>query len=125
MAAARPRQLVIDALADELPTTLRVVEYARQIDPPTVTTVMVRVDNVTPHPATPQAQRRYGFALIILAAKSDPTGPADDELDAALEDVLYAIERSQTLPQWTSAERAVYADTTPAYQVNLPVDITK
>src|SRR5690349_17664967 len=103
---------------------VNVIPYARNIDPPAVLTVMVRVDEVSPESPVPNAERTYGFALVLLPTKLEP-GPADDELDGLLEDVLYAIDKHPQLT-WSKATRATYQDTTyPAYEVTLAVPFTK
>lgn len=106
-----------------------VIAYARNIDPPQVPTVLVRVDEVSPSVPSrdnpiPNAWRTYGFALVLVPSTSEP-GTADDELDALLEDVLYAIDQHDRLT-WTKATRGTYQDTTyPAYEVALTVPFTK
>ena len=120
-----PRALVKDALTDQLdPASVTVLAYARQIAPPPRPTVMVRLDRAIPGTlAGVGLVRSTGLALIVLAAKPDPPGPADDELDALLEDVLHAVEQAPGLT-WTEAKRAVYADSIPAYEVSVTTHTT-
>lgn len=99
-----------------------VVGYARQIDAPARSTVMVRVDEVRPS-RIPSAWRDYDVALVVIAAAT-AVEAGEDELDAALEDVLHALDSSTSLT-WTAAKRAVYADTNPAYEVALTVTVNK
>lgn len=115
--SSTPRAQIAAALAASLPDDIKVMPYARNIDPPAQTTVMVRLDRVEPHPAA-KGPRRYTFALVILAALTDPSGPADDELDNALEDVLHVIDKAPAY-RYEKAERATYANTTPAYEVTI------
>jgi hypothetical protein len=123
------RQAVIDALTAQVGPGLpldgvRVIGYARTIDPPTTPTVLVRVDTVTPGGPLRQAWRTYGFALVLIPPTTE-AGTADDELDAFLEDVLHAVEQAPDLT-WTRAQRGTYQDTTyPAYEVTLDVPFTK
>ena len=116
------RNEVVTLLDGILPTDVDVIAYARNIDPPKRSTVLVRVDEVVPNPL-PQVWRGYRFALVLVAAKTD-AGPADDELDGLLEDVLHAIDTSDTIT-WDKASRAVYQDTNPAYEVVLNVPFSK
>ena len=104
---------------------VNVIPFARSIDPPAKPTVLVRVDDVTPdRNPVPAVWRTYGFALILVPTQAEP-GPADTELDALLEDVLYALDQDTQLT-WTKATRATYQDTNyPAYQVDLVVPFTK
>lgn len=116
------RDEVVTALRAVLPAEVIVLAYARDIDPPTKPTVMVRIDEVRPS-AAPQAFRQYTFAVLVIASQT-VSGPADDELDALLEDVLFAIDSSGLLT-WQQATRATFEDKFPAYQVDLLVTITK
>lgn len=103
-----------------LPADVALLDYASQIDPPARSTVMVRLDEVRPHPV--EGIRTYAFTLILLAAKV-ATGPADDELEALLEDVLLAISKPSGLA-WEKAARGVYAESTPAFEVPLTVTVS-
>lgn len=115
-----PRSVIADRLAALLPG-VRVEEFARNIDAPSRPTVMVRLDEVIPHPESPVAHRLYRATAIVLTAKVSPHGPADTELDALLEDTLHAIDSDDTL-RWTRATRGVWLDTTlPAYEVAVEV----
>lgn len=115
-----PRTLLHTGLVDALPDDIEVDAYAenKAVSKPTV---MIRADGIRRHPDAPQALRRYAYALIVLTPKTD-VGPADDELDDTVEDVLYAIEQSPTLPPWESAERGVFGENTPCYEVVVFVD---
>lgn len=112
------RTELVTELTATLPTSILVLPYARGIDPPTKPTVMVRVDQVTPS-SNPQAQRDYQFALVLIATKTE-AGPADDELDGLLEDVLYELDKSTKI-NWTTAERATYEEKFPAYEVTVTI----
>jgi len=116
-----PRAAAHAALALELPTDVRVMAYARNIDRPDRDVVMLRQDGVEPHPAAPESHRRYTLTAIVVGAKVDPDGGADDNLDALLEDVLHAVESSPILG-WTEARRGTWLNTTaPAYEVTVTV----
>jgi len=99
-----------------------VMPYARQVDAPPRSLVMVRVDEVRPS-GHPGAWRDYDLALVVIAAQTT-AGAGDDELDAVLEDVLHALDTATALT-WTTAKRAVYNETQPAYEVALVVTVTK
>ena len=116
-----PRNALADRLAAGLPTSVRVVPYARNIDAPKRPTVMARVDEVLPHEQAPTTHRLYRFTAILIASKVAPDGPADDELDALLQLVLDAVDDDDTMA-WTRATRATWLDTTlPAYEVAVEV----
>lgn len=110
----------LDAALNVTPGTAVVMPYAREIDPPALPTVMVRIDEVRVS-TNPQAWRDYRFALVLVPTKTAP-GPADDELDGFLEDVLFAIDGADTI-QWEVAHRATYNEL-PAYEVILTVTFT-
>lgn len=118
-----PRELVRSLLEESLPDTIVVEPYARDGIVPMKSTVMLRVDTVARAPQAGLSLRLYTYALVLVAAKVDDHGAADDELDAALEDVLHAIETTPGLPMWTKADRAVYGETVqlPAYEITLTV----
>ena len=121
------RDVLINALAG-LPADIDVIPYARNIAYPLRTTVMVRTDKVSP--AGAGGSWDVESALVIIAAKVDPTGPADDELDAALQDVLYLLDTDDRAAGllWTGATRAVYGEpepTNPAYEVAVITRIQK
>ncbi|CCH79084.1 hypothetical protein BN12_40054 [Nostocoides japonicum T1-X7] len=117
------RAAVADLLTEHLPDDVDVIPYARNIDSPARSTVMLRLDEVTPGVAS--GLGTYTFALLLIAAKTSP-GPADDELDALLEDVLYALDRlSDAGVTWSSARRATYEDKNPAYEVTTAVTVSK
>lgn len=116
------RAVVVTALSGLVPTGIVVMPYAREIDPPSKPTVMVRIDEVSPS-QFPNAIRDYGMALILVGTKTAP-GPADDELDGLLEDVLTALDGSDQL-SWSKATRATYNEQYPAYQVDLSTISTK
>lgn len=89
-----------------------VLAYARNIDPPERSTVMVRTDEVRPSEAA-EGLQDYHIALVLLAARVEP-GPGDDELDALLEDVLYVVTSSYAADAgitWTQARRATRGHT--------------
>jgi hypothetical protein len=73
--------------------------------------------------------RTYAATLLLLTPHVDPSGPADDDLDDLLEDVLYALDNpvtpggDQLAIVWERAERATYSDTTPAYAVTITVHL--
>lgn len=117
-----PRALIVDTLAPLLPAGVVVVPYARQVDAPAKSTVMVRVDEV--RRAATQGSREYVFALVLIAGQT-AAGPGDDELDGLLEDVLYALETGAGGLLWTQAVRATYESANPAYEVRLTVTMRR
>lgn len=96
---------------------VRVIPYMRDLDPPAKPTVMVRIDEVVPSPF-PQVWRIYRFALVLIPTMTK-VGDADEELDALLEDVLYAVDQPTNDLTWSAAKRATFEDKYPAYEVTL------
>lgn len=135
MSAGTARAALFDLLVAAVPPPLDepdvdgsmgmdVLKYARDIDPPARTTLMLRADEVLRHPVVPMAARNYTFAIIVLPSSRTPD-VVDDELELALEEVLDAIERAPEFPQWTAARRVLFGSTeAPAYEVTLPFTAT-
>ena len=113
------RAEVVAALRTVIPDDILVIPYAKVIDPPKAPTVLVRVDQVEPL----KPWRRYGFALIVVTPYTNPDGPADENLDEVLEDVLYALDRHETIT-WDRARRSTFQER-PAYLVSLSIPFTK
>ena len=116
-----PRALILTALTALTPDH-NLIGYGRDITP-TRTTVMVRVDEVTP--TADALARKYTAALVLVTPRTDPNGPADDDLDTLLEDVLYVVDNAAGL-SWTTAKRGTYTTSDgipvcPAYEVTITV----
>jgi len=121
-----PRQILTAMLRAALPEDVDVQPYAHNMTGPERSTVMVRVDRARNAPAG-LGMRDYDFALVCIAPKTT-WGPADDELDALLEDVLFALS-SNSIPNavvFTEAVRATYGEpdaSNPAYEVTLSITV--
>jgi len=120
------RALLVGYLAPLEEDGIRVLEYARKIDPPAHPTVLVRYDRVRPagKDAGARRVRSYEFGLLCVPAKS--TGaPAEDEAGALLDDVLAVLDDAPNV-LWSVAERGTFEDSTyPAHEitVTLPLKI--
>lgn len=112
------RDVVVAAVRAAMPADVTVLAYARDTDP-SGPVVMVRVDEVRPNAAQPQALRDYTFGVLAVVPQTTP-GSADDALDALLEDVLHGLDQADGLT-WTTAARAVFEDRLPAYEVTVSV----
>lgn len=122
------RDQIVSVLQAAMPADVVVMPYARNISSPSKSTVMVRIDTMKPSPAA-GALWSVDAALVLVAAQTTP-GPADDELDALLQDVLFALESQDVANAitWTEATRAVYGEpepTNPAYEVAVNTQISK
>jgi hypothetical protein len=124
------RDEVVDLLDGALPVGVDVLPYARQIDPPDRSTVMVRVDVIRPAPESGLWEVDAALVLIVPGPGTEVEA-AEAELDGLLEDVLYALDNDDGIPngvRWTEAKRAVYGEpepTNPAYEVALTIRTQK
>lgn len=120
------RDVIVETLLglDGLPEDLDVMPYSRALDGLERTTVMVRVDEV--HPGRTAGTRANTIALLVIATKSDPAA-AEDELDAALEDVLHVLDTSPegTGIEWSGAKRATFDGGFPCYEISTTVHTQK
>lgn len=117
------RALVVDTLTGLFDgTEVRVRPYATGLGTITGPTVLVRVDTITPA-ALPHAWLTYEVALAVLSGLSDLSA-AEDELDALLLDVLYAVDECDQLT-WDRATRATFDDTLHGYSVVLTVHVSR
>jgi hypothetical protein len=110
------RSALVDALVGVLPADVDVEGYAR-LNLSTISRprVLIRLDEVRPEVSS-QGHRRYTFAVVLVTPLTE-TPAADDQLDALLEDVLFALE-SLTTVGFESATRAVFdATETPCYEL--------
>lgn len=121
------REEVDALLVAYLPPGVLVLPYAREIDPPSKPTVMLRLDKVRPS-TDANGWLTYEYALVLLAAQT-AAGPADDELEDLLLDVLFATDQaSEAGITWTEARRAAYPPdnpSNPAFEVPITVTIKK
>lgn len=121
------REEVTALLVDYLPPEVLVIPYARELDAVAKSTCMVRLDKVRPS-TDANGWLTWEYALVLLAAQTT-AGPADDELEDLLLDVLFALEQaSQAGITWTEALRAAYPPdnpTHPAFEVPIVVTIQK
>ena len=109
------RGRVADDLAPLLPG-IDVYPSYRTLENLARTSVLVGWTDAEPF-GTANPGETVTVALWVVAAQTDPTGAADDELDAATDLVLAALD---TLPYpWRRIRRTVYADTNPAATIDL------
>lgn len=111
------RDDAVATLRQAVPNDLDVEPYSRAgIEALSRPSILVKLTNVEPEPTAPQAARRYTFELVLVSALTE-AGPADDELEALLEDVLYVLEQHDRFV-FVSATRGVYEGTnTPCWSV--------
>jgi hypothetical protein len=95
---------------------LRFEDYAKQLEPFGGVTVMTAVHTTTREPNLGPDGRGYEATVYVVTETVDP-GAGDDELEAALEDALGALDAAQ-LVTWERAERTVFGrDLWPCYEI--------
>lgn len=109
------------ALAAGLPTTTgptgyRVIGYQRAPDRVDQRTVMVWQDTITPH-GIGSDLLIVSLTVWVLTPRLDPE-TADDDLDAALLDVLAVLHPLDAFT-WGPAERGVFAETAHGYKLTV------
>lgn len=112
------RDAIVDKL-DPLVDAFKVVAYSRRLDALERLTLFVRVDAVQ-NSKVARGWRDFDVTLILATPKVDPTGPADDELDGALEDLLDVLDSADSDElglTWSRATRATLDDSFPAYEI--------
>lgn len=104
---------------DAMPDDVDVVAYSRKVTNLERATLFVRVDKVS-NSKQARGWRDFDVTLILAIPQTDPTGPADDLLDARLEDVLDLLDSADADDigvRWTEATRAVLDELFPAYEI--------
>ena len=115
------RQPVVDALSAIVPSSLRVVPYFRDLDKPTRTTVMVRVDEV--RHGSSRGLLDVDVALVVVTGLTR-ADQVEDELELAVLDLTHAIDSSRAPVSWSKATRSTFADKYHAYEVTATAVVT-
>lgn len=102
--------------------TLLVLRHPTQIDPPAVSTVMLRLDKIGP--GAVRGHRSYTFAVVLLAGSSAVDG-ADVELEQLLEETLAVVDTFDPALAitWAEATRGTYRQSIPAFELPLTVHV--
>lgn len=117
---------LVTILTGILPTTYTVEPYARNVGNIADVTVMLRLDELH---QSKYAGGHWDVDAALLIVGPDPTpGAGDDSLEAALEDVLFALDSADNL-LWSTAKRAVYGQAPspefPAFEISIQITTTK
>lgn len=113
------RDALVANLTDLEALNVKVIPYARTLDGLERVTLLVRVDEVR-NSTVARGWRDFDVTLILATPRTDPTGPADDELDGALEDVLDVLDSPDAADigiRWSRATRATLDGNFPAYEI--------
>lgn len=113
------RDALVTNLDDVAALGVKVVAYSRTLDNLERVTLLVRVDEVR-NSKLARGWRDVDVTLILATPRTDPTGPADDELDGALEDVLDVLDSDDVADigiVWSRATRATLDGNFPAYEI--------
>lgn len=124
--ASTARELLAEALAplaaEGAPRRVIVESYLRAPENLAARMVLISIEEVAPSPAA-SGVRLY-TARLVVAVPTTKTGPADDDLDELLDDVLDLL--SSAVPaavSWTRATRGTYKDgKSPAYLVDVTAE---
>ena len=109
------RDYVTAQLLPLLPKRWRLVHTDRNLDTLDRVTVILKLQEVTRTPATPQAGLTTTWTATIITPKQ-MLEPAELELDDAILDLILALDRIDQL-RWTTATRVLYGDIYQAFDI--------
>lgn len=116
------RDNLVTILEGVLPPAYQVEPYARNLGNINAVAVMLRLDEVHPSKFA-MGHWDVDAALLIVGPVVEP-GAGDEELEAALEDVLFALDQAEDLT-WSTAKRATYGEPEPMFPAfEITVQIT-
>ena len=119
-----PRQIVAGKLVAALPEDFTVRASPATVDGLTGPTVILWTEQVSPG-TLPGTWWDVQLSALVAVPKTE-AGPADDDLDEALADVLAALETDDTHGiRWSGADRGTLDGSWPAYTVHLTTTIVK
>lgn len=108
-------------LTEVLPDDWRVIDHDTDVtlsgSAPAVVTYIETVER-----GVTRGFRKYTVTVLVLVPKQ--TGESDD-LEAALEEVLEALDLWDYPADWTTAERATYLERYPAYKVTTEMHVRR
>lgn len=120
--AATARALLAEVLEPLAADDLSVESYLRAPDTVAKRMVLISMEEVAP--ATAGLGMRDYQAQLVVVVPTTTTGPADDDLDQLLDDVLDLLD-SNDIPNavtWSKAKRGTYKDgVSPAFLVDVTV----
>lgn len=101
-----------------VPKAYKIVDTERAVDESKVITLLVSQRTIDPAPNA-QGNHRVTLNLYVIDPHNDPAG-AEDSLDDAVDNILFAIDRSGSLDSvsWSTAEKVVYQGRL-AYQITI------
>lgn len=121
----KARDDLVTILQAVLPPSYSIEPYARNVGAIAAPVVMLRLDEFR------QSKYANGHwdvdAALLLVGPTVEPGNADEDLEDVLEDVLFAIGKSDNLV-WTTAKRATYGDPDPmypAFEITIQITTTK
>lgn len=114
MSISTVRTDVAAAIAAALPD-VDVIAWPRSADVPNARRVVLGTASVEPA-GTACPWRTVKLDAWCVTPYTDP-GPADDDLEALLADVLDALDAAGIA--WTTADRGVWLDSYPAFRVTI------
>ena len=118
---ATPRQTIADQLLEDYTLTKEYAVYPWMYSPTSdlrKPAIAVYRTEVTDHPTAPN-QLRHSMAIDAYGKKSMGEG-VEDELDDLLDDIMLSLQRLGV--EFTSAERAVFAESFQGWTVKCAFD---
>lgn len=119
------RHYVVDILTPLLPKKWALKPHAGQPDTPAKVTVLLSLKAYERDSKISGGTRTARWIFTVLEPKTDP-GPADDDLDEDIITFLDALDVKavrRTGLTWTKAERGLYRDTHPGFDIEITVPI--
>lgn len=87
-------------------------------------TLILSMQEIERHPAAPMAKQLVTFTLR-LAVPSEDFRKREDQLDEAVQKLLYAIDAGGSGIAWTSARKVMHRDRYLAFDVSMTVTIDR
>jgi len=116
------RKQLQEALEPYLPG-FKVIPNSRNVDVPDRPFVQLTLMEIVKLPAAPLGRHEANFTVTVVTPLTTPN-KAEDDLDAAVGDLVNAIDAIEWL-DWETAKKVLYGDRHLAYDVTVKAVTTK